>query len=83
MKMVLRDPSGIKAGFFRVQDLLRRQAISFGWQRIIEKPCKKSQSLQIGERLHEGLRDGRGRSADFARTSRGSQINHRQSSSQN
>jgi hypothetical protein len=52
MEMVLRDPSGIKPGGFRVPDLLCGQAISLGGRRLIEKPREKSQSLQICEALH-------------------------------
>jgi len=37
MEMVLRDPRGIKAGFFGVPDLLGGQAISLGRRRRIEK----------------------------------------------
>jgi len=42
MEMVLRDPCGIKAGFFSVPDLLGRQTISFGWRRLIEQPREKA-----------------------------------------
>jgi hypothetical protein len=52
MEMVLRDPSGIKPGSFRMLDLLYGQTISFGGRRFIEKPREKSQSLQICEALH-------------------------------
>jgi hypothetical protein len=55
MKMVLRDPCGIEAGLLRMHDLLGRQAISFRRRRLIEKPRKKPQSLQIYQTLHSDL----------------------------
>ena len=55
VKMVLRDPCGIKAGGFRVNDLRCRQAISFrGWH-IVEQPREKTQSLQIWQTIHDDL----------------------------
>src|SRR5947209_14284326 len=57
MEMVLRDPCGIKPGFFSVPNLLCRQTIPLGRRRLIKKPREKPQSLQIRETLHKDLRD--------------------------
>jgi hypothetical protein len=64
MKMVLRDPRGIKPYAFGMPDLLCRQAISLRWRRVLEEPRKKAKSLQkakslrICQTLHEDLRTG-------------------------
>jgi hypothetical protein len=55
VKMVLRDPRGIKACLLGVPDLLCRQTVSFRRRRIIEKPREKPQPLQICKTLHEDL----------------------------
>jgi hypothetical protein len=56
MKMVLRDPRGIKTCCFRVDDLRCREAISFRRTHVVEQSREKTQSLQIWQMIHEALR---------------------------